>query len=267
MLTISDSKMLSNFKKLQQRLILPWVNEFKRIATILLKSDQTVQLSTLGGFKFRCSQKTEFGRTLGYGGEILSLAAFLFLLKKDDVVWDVGASVGLFTMHAAERVKRVVAYEPDPETAARLHENIRLNRFQNKVDVRQLALGNEERQEPLYTDGLGGFAPALGNLERHSAVISVEMKTVDRLIGNGTQPPSVLKIDIEGAELLALQGAHNLLHSEERPRIIFIEVHPAFLPNYGGSSEEVFYLLHESGYAILSTEDRADQQHIIAFSI
>lgn len=265
--TKNNSKVLSNSKKLQQRLILPWLNELKRILAIVLKSDQVIQLTTLGELKFLCSTRTEFYRTLNYGGEILSLASFLFLLRKDDIVWDIGASVGLFTMHAAQRVNRVIAYEPDPETAARLDENIKLNGLRNKVDVRQLALGDEERREELHTDGLCGFAPALGNLERHSASISVEMKTIDCLVRKGTQHPSVLKIDIEGAELLALRGARSLLHSEKRPRIIFIEIHPVFLPRYGGSSEEVVRLIRDSGYSILSTENRAEQQHLIASTI
>ena len=267
MATKCNSKMLSKWDKFQQRLIQPWINEFKRFYCILLGADQTVHVSTFGNFRFRCRERVEFGRTLRYGGELLSLAAFLFLLRKDDIVWDVGASVGLFTVHAAERVNRVIAYEPDPQTAARLRENVKLNNFQHKVVVMEMALGDKEHQEYLQTDGLGGFAPALGNLERHSAATPVEVKTIDGLIREGVQAPSVMKIDIEGAELLALQGARHLLRSDQRPRIVFVEVHPAFLPNFGGSSEELFSLMRESRYTILSTEDRAEEQHFISLRI
>ena len=201
------------------------------------------------------------------GGEILSLASFLFLLKREDIVWDVGASVGLFTMHAAQRVQRVIAFEPDPETAGRLRKNVQLNGFMEKVDILQVALGEEEGKKELHTDGLGGLAPALGNLKRHSGAVSVQVETVDRLSQQRTaQCPTVLKIDIEGAELLALRGAKALLHSEQRPRIIFLELHPEFLPSFGGSAEEVKKIIRNSGYTILSTEQRAKQQHLIALA-
>lgn len=263
--TETNFKVVSKTKKLQQRLILPWLNELKRIM-VIGKTNQRIRLHALGDLSFICSTRTEFARTLGYGGEILSLASFLFLLKREDIVWDVGASVGLFTMHAVQRVQRVIAFEPDPETAGRLRKNVQLNGFMEKVDILQVALGEEEGKKELHTDGLGGLAPALGNLKRHSGAVSVQVETIDRIYQQDAQGPTVLKIDIEGAELLALRGAKALLHSEQRPRIIFLELHPEFLPSFGGSAEEVKKLIRDSGYTILSTEQRAEQQHLIALA-
>ena len=59
------------------------------------------------------------------------------------------------------------------------------------------------------------------------------MTTVDRLVADDAPLPTVLKIDVEGAELLVLRGATALLASTSSPRLIFLEVHPQFLPSLG----------------------------------
>lgn len=266
MTTTLSLKSIGKLQKAKNHLVLPWINELKRLSTIVFKTSQIVQLTNLGELKFNCSTRTEYGRTLGYGGELLPLASFLFLLKPDDVVWDIGASVGLYTLHAAQKVKKVIAFEPDPETAKRLYENACRNDLQKKVDIKQFALGDSEKESNLCTDGLNGFAPSIGDLQRHSSLITVNMKTIDSIARDEESYPSVLKVDIEGAESLALKGGEQFLKSVNRPRIIFLEVHPEYLPAYGSSEMGLIKLICGFGYHIISTQKRQDQYHIIAYS-
>lgn len=248
-----------------RRLVRPWVNEVRRSLAYGLRSEQTLVADRYGEFRFRVSNAVEVGRTLEYGYEPVALAALLFLLREEDVVWDVGASVGLFTVHCAARARRVVAFEPDAETFARLQQNVALNDLADKVDLQQLALGDTPGELQLATDGLDGFAPTLSaKLARHHGSISVPVETIDGLISRGVPPPDVIKIDIEGAEILALRGGSRLLLGPHRPRVLFVELHPRFLPAFGGSESEITRIIKDAGYSILSTQTRADQYHLLA---
>jgi len=220
----------------------------------------------LGNKKFYCSSKVEVFRTIKYGGEESSLGAFVFLLQEDDTIWDVGTSIGLFTIHSADKVKKIISFEPEPSIYARLNENVSLNNLNHKVTTYPYALGAESGKMSLNSDGINGMSPSLQNLDRHKNHVEVEVKTIDSLIENGLPTPTVLKIDIEGAEILALLGAKNLLASENKPRLLFVEIHPNFLKSFDSTSDKVLLLIKENGYNILSTQKRDDQFHVIALS-
>jgi FkbM family methyltransferase len=227
--------------------------------------EYTFVVHTFGEYKFICGNKTEYSRTVEYGGEKTPLGAFLFLLKAEDVVWDIGASVGLFTAHSAGIAKMVVAFEPDPATFGRLRQNVEINRLSDRTMTHQLALGSKKGQVILRTDGLDGNAPSVADLGRHSHSTMVQLETIDSLISQGLPVPSVMKIDIEGAELSALEGASKLLRSKQKPRLLFVEVHTKFLTNYHSRHDSVEKVLHQSGYNIIGTRKRDDQYHLIAY--
>ncbi len=253
-------------RAINRRLLRPWTNEARRLFAGTFHVTQTITTDRLGEFRFRVQNATELGRTLDYGHEMASLAAFLFLLKPDDIVWDIGASVGLFTVHSAARCTQVVAFEPDPPTFVRLKENVALNALSGKVRFEGCAAGEKKGTLELASDGLHGFAPVLasGNLGRHRAKVTVPVETIDDLVQAGVAAATVMKMDIEGAEILALRGGRRVLSGSARPRLIFIEMHPQFLPNFGSTSAETERFVEECGYRLLSTQQRADQYHLIA---
>lgn len=249
----------------KRRLFRPWANEYRRVVASRFRRDQTLVIDHFGEFRFRVGNHIEVARTLDYGSEPLALATLLFLLKPTDVVWDIGASIGLFTVHCAAKAGHVVAFEPDPSTAARLQQNIDLNGLHSKVEVRQAAVGESPGELELATDGLDGFAPALsiGKLGRHRNTVKVRVETVTQLVAAGVRAPDVLKVDIEGAEILALRGAAPLLRSPTAPRLLFIEVHPKFIPQFGASSDDVLKLVRDAGYQTIAAPPRDDQFHLI----
>lgn len=257
---------MPNLTTLHRRLLRPWSTELRRFVANRFRMPVTLTADRLGEFRFRAQNATEVARTLDYGHELVSLAAFLFLLKPDDVVWDLGASVGLFTVHAAARCSEVVAFEPDPPTFARLKENVALNGFSGKVRFEGCAVGQEPGTLELSTDGLHGLAPslAMGTDGRHKNRVAVPVETIDRLVGKGVPAPTVLKVDIEGAEILALRGGRTVLSGPKRPRLLFVEVHPLFLPNFGATADDVDRCVVECGYRLLSTQKRDAQYHLIA---
>lgn len=248
-----------------KQIIKIFIHELKRLLCWNKISSQIFTVYDFGKISFLCGNRTEYYRSVEFGGEKKSLASFLFMLEPDDVVWDIGASIGLFTTHIALIAKKVIAFEPDPATFNRLKENIVLNKLENKVKLHQLALGSEQGKIRLQTDGLDGNAPSIANLGRHKHTVEVEVSTIDKLVKEGETAPTVLKIDIEGAEILALRGAKDFLKSSAKPRLLFIEVHPTFLGNYNSDASEVENIIKESGYKTIGVNRRGEQFHIIAF--
>lgn len=167
--------------------------------------------------------------------------AFARLLAPDDVVFDIGANVGYYTLLAARRAYNgtVVAFEPCPRNRAYLERHIELNDLE--VNIRSEAVADE--------DGTAWLDQGAGKAQGTLAVagdLLVTTVALDHLCATGDLPePTVLKIDVEGAELRVLEGARALLASA-RPRIL-LEMHntameqacPALLRDYGYELEPV----------------------------
>jgi len=136
-------------------------------------------------------------------------------LTPGDLFVDVGANIGIYSILAAERGARVIAVEPDPDTAARLQSNADLNGY--SIEVLECALAEHLSRES-FTVGLD----CLNHLADPgpSGVRQVEVRTLDDIIGESRVRG--VKIDVEGAELRVLQGAERAL-GEHRIDLLQIE--------------------------------------------
>ncbi|MCA1799503.1 MAG: FkbM family methyltransferase [Xanthomonadaceae bacterium] len=158
--------------------------------------------------------------------EAATLALFDQVLRAGDAVVDVGANLGLMTLHAARIVGstgRVVALEPHPVYYARLVEHLILNSCDN-VRALQVAAGATRASAPIYD------FPAV-NIGRSSLVSpgadakpasTVAVDTLDSILaGIGVGRVRLLKVDVEGFEAQVLAGASGVL--SQRP-VICMEV-------------------------------------------
>lgn len=215
------------------------------------------------GVRFEISNIVEHSRVVGHGGETEYTAAMLDDLRDDDVLYDVGANVGMVALHAA-KICRTVAFEPDPSFRHRLEVNSALNP-ERKFLLEATAISDSDGSVVLYTDGDDGNSPSLVHQRGESGAVTVTARSLDSLALEGRLPrPTVIKLDIEGAEILALKGATRLLGTSERPRALFIEVHDTFLPGFGSSADDVYALLKGFGYTkSIYKAKRADQTHLI----
>lgn len=146
------------------------------------------------------------------------------LLGPGDVFYDVGANVGFFTLVGARLVGptgRVVAFEPVPSCARAVRRNIELNDFAH-AQVREQAVAGADGSARLLVVGEASWSH-LEFTGRHADVrdeIDVPVVALDSLVATGTIPaPDVLKIDTEGAELQALEGARETI-ARHRPAIV-----------------------------------------------
>ena len=145
-------------------------------------------------------------------------------LKNDDVFYDAGAHVGLYTCLVADAVEpgSVVAFEPFPPNSDYLERNVRLNG--DTVDVQRTALGDRIDTVALrYGDDAGGLQSASVASNRPGQQVDVQMTTIDSLVDDHFPSPTILKLDVEGAELDVLRGATQTL--ADTVRLLYCEVH------------------------------------------
>jgi FkbM family methyltransferase len=167
------------------------------------------------------------------------------------VFLDVGANVGYYTLMAAPLVKSVVAFEPHPVIRQTLEQAITKAGYTNVV-IYPFALFSHHLQ--------GGMEP-----KRHRGIfhpgrinsLTVEAVTLDSL----ELTPTLMKMDIEGAEMDALMGGKMTLLAH-KPALA-IEIHPRRINKYFGySKQDVSRFLEDLGYTISFL--RPDGGHICA---
>lgn len=165
------------------------------------------------------------GSFLGYltgNAEAEVQDALAELVQAGQVVYDVGANIGFFTILCARLVGpqgRVYAFEPMPANAATLRHNLAINGLEN-VTVVEKALSASSGTAELFISPWSAFhslnvegAVKRDNRGRDAAPpIEVETVTLDEFVRDGAAPPDLVKLDVEGAELVALEGMRETLN-------------------------------------------------------
>lgn len=140
-----------------------------------------------------------------------------------DIIYDIGAHVGFYTMLAAECLGpsgKVLAFEPVPRNVAFLKRHISLNGYSN-VTVIEAAVSDRSGTASFHMSGDDHSAGHLAT----SGQFYVQMVTLDELTEEGMPIPDLIKMDIEGGELPALMGAMQLLVTKHPT--IFLSTHSA----------------------------------------
>jgi FkbM family methyltransferase len=150
-------------------------------------------------------------------------AALARYLKADDVFYDLGANIGFFAVLAARLVGssgRVYAFEPNPECSSEVRRNADLNGFSN-VEVVEAAVSSTSGRTWLRLGDTNLSSAIAGNSENG---IEVALTSVDDFIREKSpRPPTLVMIDVEGAEIEVLKGMRETI-SRHRP-LIMCEVH------------------------------------------
>lgn len=168
-------------------------------------------------------------------------AAFCRELSPGDIFFDVGANVGYYSILASRLVGQngiVAAFEPLVKNLVFLQRHIELN---DALNIRIFPFAVSD------STGISGFAAgddrAMGRLvdEGVARTTLVPTVTIDDITGSGLRP-TVMKIDVEGAEIAVLNGARRVIE-KYRPKI-FLSTHSAEL------RESCLRLLSTAGYAV-----------------
>jgi FkbM family methyltransferase len=185
-------------------------------------------------------------------------------VKQGEVFWDVGANVGLYSCLVADQGAYVVAFEPIPTVVERLRENVELNHKIN-VSVLDVALSNfdgeAEMQSIFDLIDCQHSKLAVGNEGKHGNMIKVKAVMGDSLVKSGVPKPDLVKVDVEGAEQLVIDGMKKTLTD---CRVIFCEVHRRKIGTFGGSSENLEETLRDLGFSLERFLDRKTDYHLKA---
>ncbi|MCK9931849.1 FkbM family methyltransferase [Frankia sp. Mgl5] len=184
------------------------------------------------------------------------------LVRPGDVIWDIGANVGLFTFAAATaatRTGKVLAVEPDTWLVNLIRRSLRIPNDRARIDVLPAAVGSAVgisrfcvASRSRATNHLDGFGSSQTGGVR--AVETVPTFTLDSLLGHFSAP-DVVKIDVEGAEHAVFSGAEEIL-SRVRPAVI-CEVMES-------NSRRVTETLHRWDYRILDATEPPEHRRSLA---
>ena len=162
-----------------------------------------------------------------------------FTTKEGDIVIDIGAHIGLYTIISSKRVGaqgKVVAIEADPENFEMLNSNIKLNQLTNVIPLNYAVFSKETKIKlylPEVESGFTKYKTIMPNwINTQEKFVEVNANTLDYLLQlNQIRQEEVnwIKIDVEGAEFEVLKGATNVL-SKSKDIALLIEVHG--LDNY-----------------------------------
>jgi len=215
-----------------------------------------ISIDPIGPFEIRLRRHRSFWIRSPLATEALMLGYLQRLIQPGDTVYDVGANVGLYTRFISRfGAGKTVAFEPMSENIALLKRNVALAQGgAETIQVLAFAVGDTDGSELLQIDNvmsgtasldrvLGGEASfgrklyGYGPLTERVRVVKLDSLVYDEKL----PPPRVMKIDIEGAEMLALRGAERVLR-EHHPDLA-IELHGPQMV------KEVIEHLDSHGYA------------------
>lgn len=152
--------------------------------------------------------------------EFEDMAFVLHVLEQDELFADIGANVGVYSVLAAKNAgANVVAVEPIPATFNRLTNNIFLNKITEKVTLLPIGVGDVNTALS-FTNTMDSINHVVASTDTFAegGVIKVSVKKLDDVFAEKT--PVLMKMDIEGYEWPALNGASNLLASDDLKAII-----------------------------------------------
>lgn len=180
-------------------------------------------------FRFVFLDAEDANRVIGFHSKEPLTLRMLYLIRPGDVLLDVGASIGIYSIPAASRVGdtgRVIAIEADHGKVRKLARNVELNQLQDRISVESVRAG---------------------------AIFNAELgeRTLDSVVAEARYPmPTIIKIDVDGPELSVLKGLRSTIKSSTQLRLLQVE--------FANSDEELIEYLRELGFKLVDFETYRD---------
>jgi FkbM family methyltransferase len=187
--------------------------------------------------------------------EVPTLAAFRRELKPDTVFYDVGASTGLYSLVAQGILNaqgEIHAFEPDDPSLELYARHFREMHPHCALFLNRCFAADNDTAAPAAVRIAESARLEAGAVQRHRYLFNsadtegIASIRLDSYVADGHRPPSVIKIDVEGAELLVLRGLRETLRHFQP--ILFVSVHPGLIEQFGQRTDEIGPLLDSLGY-------------------
>ncbi|QDU71314.1 FkbM family methyltransferase [Mucisphaera calidilacus] len=220
-------------------------------------SKVTTRVDYLGPFQFRLKRHHWLYGSRALSGHARNLAMFERVIDPDAVFYDVGLNIGYYARFIASHfpVRRVAGFEPMTQNIDLARRNIELCPRADVIRLHEIALGDTDGDELLQVDDItdgsavldrvSGGQPAEGRLNAGlpGMTESVRMMRLDTFVAEALEPPpTAMKIDTEGAEVIVLRGARETLETHA-PHLV--------IATHGREpAEGCFRLLDPLGYGL-----------------
>lgn len=179
-------------------------------------------------------------------------------IKKGDVVIDIGANIGYYTLIFAKLVGdtgKVFAFEPDPTNFELLRKNIEANGYKNVI-LEQKALFNKEGKVSLALSKSNTAGHHI-NSEQQDPKNSIQVDAIiaDNYFKNFEHTINFIKMDVEGAESMVLGGMTNLLKNNTALKMM-VEYNPYAIKNMGLKPISYLELLVQNGFRMMDINNK-----------
>jgi FkbM family methyltransferase len=180
---------------------------------------------------------------------VREMDGFVAATRACSTLLDVGAHYGVFSLAFAARPGAIaIAVEPSARAFPTLEYHAKVNPVAQIRPLR-IALGEAAGTLPMQYDWEHLVVRPDANAAPDEQVPAM---TIDQLVSQLGLRFDAVKIDVEGFELSVLRGACKLL-AQAAP-VVFLELHPDLLPNFGASAEDVVALLEQWGYGFFASD-------------
>lgn len=182
-----------------------------------------VPFGPLRGRRIRYHDDVNLDMLLGIH-EPNSFAFFDMFVSEGSTVADIGANVGYLTIYFDKKVGRngkVHAFEPIPSTFGRLRENAELNSLTNTIFVPKAASSSSGKS--VMSVGSGHYMASLDSKWGGGRTVEVDTITIDDYVANTGARFDLIKVDIEGGAVWALEGMRKTIVNQQP--VLFLESH------------------------------------------
>lgn len=225
---------------------------------------EKVLAKTKDGRKLYVALSDWAGETIYFQGKHEDFSAGLFAehIKKGFVCLDVGANIGWHTTlmsRLAGKPGEVHAFEPVPTTFAELSKNVSLNAEGARVFLNNFCLGDQAgtTEIHLFSDLPCGHASLAEKNGENTISFTTEVKTLDFYLENkNINRVDFIKVDIEGAEMLFLEGARSVFAQKSGAPIIYMEMALETSKAFGYlPGDLITFIKNQAGYRFYKVDE------------
>lgn len=203
-------------------------------AQLVEELSPTVCIDTdVGVIQFFCPGKLPHWRAKTILTKEPETLDWISTFKKADILWDIGANVGVYSLYAAAKGHSVLAFEPSPGNYYLLSRNTEINKLDNKILAYCIAFSDATTRDTFFM-GNTELGSALNNFGEENdwqgkhivAKLRQAMLgfTIDDFIEQFSPPfPNHIKVDVDGIEDKIINGAKKTL-ADKRCKSVLVEL-------------------------------------------
>jgi FkbM family methyltransferase len=172
------------------------------------------------------------------------------LVKNNDIIFDIGANIGWYSIHLSKKLigTKIYSFEPIPETFSKLKKNVELNSI-NNINLVNLPLSNEIQNLIFYYSPSATGASSSVNISEENDIKKLECTTdtIDNFVTNNKIVKiDFIKCDVEGSELFVFQGGIESI--KKYSPVIFTEMLRKWALKFNYHPNDIINLLKSMGY-------------------